>query len=436
LFIVRYLRFLQISMHQFVRYRLFYIRGHAMALDVQTLFFLTMYVEVILGLLLLLAWVQNPSTQAMAWWGSAHLMRSLSVAFYGLYGSVPGVVSIELAGVLLFTSFGLTWAGARVFDGRSAHPAWVLSGAVLWLVASQFPGFLGSGELRNLLSAVIVAGFSWAAAWELWRGRTEALMSRWPAIILLFAHGVSFLLRTPLNAAQLASDHALASAWVTVLSAESLLFSISIAFVALAIGKERSEQGHKVAARVDPLTGLPNRRAFMTDGQEITRTQIARGRPVAVFLIDLDHFKNINDSYGHAMGDRVLKLFSEVCRERLRATDLVGRLGGEEFGVLIADATRDNAFLVAERIRSAFQDAARMVEAEPVAATLSIGVSINQDPEQNFDAMLNQADQALYRAKGRGRNRIELAPLAGIEMSDTAKAQLAERLSGSVRAPA
>lgn len=408
-----------------------------MALDVHTLFFLTMYVEAILGLLLLLAWVQNPGTRALAWWGSAHLLRSLSVALYGMYGSVPGVVAIEMAGVLLFTSYGLTWAGARVFDNRSPNPVWLMSGAVLWLLASQFAGFISSGDLRNLLSAGIIAGFSWAAAWELWRGRTEALVSRWPAIILLFAQGVLFLVRSPLTAsAQLGSDHVLASAWLTVLSAESLLFSISIAFVALAIGKERSEQGHRVAARVDPLTGLANRRAFLADGDTITRHQFSRGRPVAVFLIDLDHFKAVNDKYGHAMGDRVLKLFAEICGEKLRASDLVGRLGGEEFAVLISDATRDNAFLVAERIRTAFQDAGRMVEGEPLAATLSIGVAISQDPEQNFETMLSQADQALYRAKGRGRNRVELAPLAGLDMSDGAKAQLAERLSGSAQAPA
>lgn len=408
-----------------------------MALDVHTLFFLTMYVEAILGLLLLLAWVQNPGTRALAWWGSAHLLRSLSVALYGMYGSVPGLVAIEMAGVLLFTSYGLTWAGARVFDNRSPNPVWLMSGAVLWLLASQFAGFISSGDLRNLLSAGIIAGFSWAAAWELWRGRTEALVSRWPAIVLLFAQGVLFLVRSPLTAsAQLGSDHVLASAWLTVLSAESLLFSISIAFVALAIGKERSEQGHRVAARVDPLTGLANRRAFLADGDTIARHQFSRGRPVAVFLIDLDHFKAVNDKYGHAMGDRVLKLFAEICGEKLRASDLVGRLGGEEFAVLISDATRDNAFLVAERIRTAFQDAGRMVKGEPLAATLSIGVSISQDPEQNFETMLSQADQALYRAKGRGRNRVELAPLAGLDMSDGAKAQLAERLSGGAQARA
>ena len=187
------------------------------------------------------------------------------------------------------------------------------------------------------------------------------------------------------------------------------MFSISIAFVLLAMAKERTELGHKTAAMIDPLTGLANRRAFMQDAESITRRQAAAGRPVAVFLIDFDHFKSINDRFGHATGDRVLRLFAEICTANLRSTDLVGRLGGEEFAVLMADANRDNAFLVAERLRAAFETAAMVLDERTIASTLSIGVSIIQDPAQDLVSLLGQADQALYRAKARGRNRVELA---------------------------
>src|SRR5215216_2650355 len=382
-----------------------------MPLDIQTLFVLTMYVEAILGLLLLLAWVQNVATHAVAWWGSAHLMRSLSVALYGMYGWAPDLISIDFAGALLFTSFGVTWTGARLFDGRQTRPGSLALGAILWVLACRFPGFADSNALRTLVSGAIIAGFSWASAYEFWRGRGESLVSRWPAIILLFGHGALFLLRTPVSAlvSPAAEDIALTSAWLTVLSAEALLFSISIAFVLLAMAKERTELGHKTAAMIDPLTGLANRRAFMQDAESITRRQAAVGRPVAVFLIDFDHFKSINDRFGHATGDRVLRLFAEICTANLRSTDLVGRLGGEEFAVLMADANRDNAFLVAERLRAAFEMAAMVLDERTIASTLSIGVSIIQDPAQDLAALLAQADQALYLAKARGRNRVELA---------------------------
>src|SRR5215216_6665757 len=113
-----------------------------MSLDVNTLFFMTMYIEAILGLLLLLAWVQNTGMGAMAWWGAAHLMRSLSIALYGSYGTAPELLSIDLAGALLFTSFGVTWAGVRIFDGRQPRVGAPLAGATVWVGATQVPGLL------------------------------------------------------------------------------------------------------------------------------------------------------------------------------------------------------------------------------------------------------------------------------------------------------
>src|SRR5262245_14640169 len=127
-----------------------------MGLDIRTLFFLTMHVEALLGILLLLAWVQNWKTRAMAWWASAHFLRSLSVALYGQYGNVPDLISIEVAGFLLFISYGLTWAGARVFEGRSAQPWWIASGAVIWVAANRYGNFAFADDPRNLLSAAIV----------------------------------------------------------------------------------------------------------------------------------------------------------------------------------------------------------------------------------------------------------------------------------------
>lgn len=133
-------------------------------------------------------------------------------------------------------------------------------------------------------------------------------MSRWPAIFIMFAHGSVFLLRTPLSTAPPWSpaDHSFSSAWLAVISTEALLATISTAFILLAMAKERAELRHKNAALIDPLTGLANRRAFLHDAGELIRRQAARGRPVAMFMIDLDRFKSINDRFGHAVGDRAL----------------------------------------------------------------------------------------------------------------------------------
>jgi len=378
-----------------------------MPLDVKTLFLLTVDVEAMLGLLLLFAWVQNTSIKAIAWWGSAHLLRTLSIALYGLFGSAPELVSLDLSNALLFTSYAVAWSGARVFDGREPRPAWLVVGATIWVLASQIPQFAQAVEIRALLSNMIVTAFLWLTAFEFWRGRNERLLSRWPAIFILFSHGAIFLLRSPINVLLgPSSDPALASAWMNVISTEEVLATISIAFILLAMAKERTELHHKTAAMVDPLTGLANRRAFLDSAAQLTQAQTARDVPVAVFMIDLDRFKSVNDRFGHSIGDEVLRIFAESAQVNLRPTDIVARLGGEEFAVLLADACRDNAFKVAERIRSTFAALAATVGGHAVNATASIGVAIIQDPLQDVQALLAQADQALYRAKARGRNRV------------------------------
>ena len=178
----------------------------AVDLDVNTLFMVTMQVEIMLGLVLFFAWAQNFSKRALAWWGSAHLMRAISIMLLGLYGSVPDSLSIDLANAVLFGSFALTWCGARVFDQRRPEPVIALAGVAVWLLACRLQAFTTTVELRLLVGSGIVTAYTWAAAYEFWRGRDEALVSRWPAIFMLFAHGALFLLRTPLGAVAHVSD--------------------------------------------------------------------------------------------------------------------------------------------------------------------------------------------------------------------------------------
>ncbi len=330
-----------------------------MNLDVNTLFLVTIYVEAILGLLLLFAWVQNTAIYAVAWWGFADLLRAASIMLFGMYGRVSDLISIDLANAVLFTAFALTWTGARVFDHRRPLPILLFGGAALWLVLCHVPIVAASWDARVLLSSGIITAYTWAAAYEFWRGRSEPLVSRWPAIFMLFAHGSLYLLRTPLGAMLPWSqdgDKMFQSVWLTVLSFEALLFTISIAFILLAMAKERTEFRHRTAALVDPLTGISNRRAFLQDGESQLRRQATDPRPIAVMLLDLDNFKSINDRFGHAIGDRVLQLFANVAGNCVRRADLFGRLGGEEFAAMLVDATRERAMAIAEDIRHSFAE--------------------------------------------------------------------------------
>ena len=136
-------------------------------------------------------------------------------------------------------------------------------------------------EARVLLSSGIITAYTWATAYEFWRGRSEPLVSRWPAIFMLFAHGALFLLRTPLSQVLPWSpaSQVFDSVWLTVLSFEALLFTIAIAFILLAMAKERTELRHKTAALIDPLTGIANRRAFLEEVVSLSKRQETRGPP-------------------------------------------------------------------------------------------------------------------------------------------------------------
>jgi diguanylate cyclase (GGDEF)-like protein len=383
-----------------------------MNLDVNTLFLVTIYVEAILGLLLLFAWVQNTAIYAVAWWGFADLMRAASIMLFGKYGSVSDLISIDLANAILFTAFAVTWTGARVFDHRK--PRWILlfSGAALWLVLYRIPAVQNSWDLRMLLSSGIITAYTWATAYEFWRGRSEPLVSRWPAIFMFFAHGALYLLRTPFGSMIApVNNQVFASVWITVLSFEALLFTIAIAFILLAMAKERTEYRHKTDSLIDPLTGIANRRAFLQDAEAQLKRQATEPRPMAVLLLDLDNFKSINDRFGHAIGDRVLQMFAEVGSGCMRRFDIFGRLGGEEFAALLVDTSRERALAVAEQIRASFVEVTAMVEGKPVVATVSVGVVISYDAVLDLSALLAQADHALYRAKDNGRNRIEIASI-------------------------
>jgi diguanylate cyclase (GGDEF)-like protein len=386
----------------------------AMNLDVNTLFMVTIYVEAILGLLLLFAWAQNMAIRAVCWWGFAHLIRAASVVLFGMYGTAPDLITIDLANAMLFTAFAVTWTGARVFDGRPVEPVYLVTGAVLWLLICRLPVLANAIDLRALIASGIITAYTWLTAYEFWRGRSEQLVSRWPAIFMLFAHGALFLLRTPLVSIlpwTPSNADMFGSVWLTVLSFEALLFTISVAFILLAMAKERTELRHRTAAMVDPLTGIANRRAFLADAAALAKRHNGNPKPSSMLLVDLDHFKSINDTFGHALGDRVLEIFTATARQALRGSDLIGRLGGEEFAALLYDMDQDAAVGVAERIRASFAAATGDVDGRTVTATVSIGVAHCDGAAFEVAELLAQADRALYFAKERGRNRVEVASL-------------------------
>jgi diguanylate cyclase (GGDEF)-like protein len=170
------------------------------------------------------------------------------------------------------------------------------------------------------------------------------------------------------------------------------------------------EQAYKeieALSKTDALTGIGNRLFFIESAKKELYRCSRYGMDACILYMDIDHFKRINDSYGHVAGDATLSHFARVCRAQLRETDIFGRIGGEEFCVLLPHTPMNEALSTAERIRMSVESATLAWEGQTIVVTVSIGVALFQD-EKEFSELLNRADRALYNAKKQGRNRIEI----------------------------
>ncbi len=383
----------------------------SLSLDVGTLFVIAICVTLLLGLLLLLVWTQE-RMPALGWWGVAYLIGAFSGAIWRFGDLTGSELPAGIANILLFITVGMIWSAARLFQGRRVRWGPMFLGAVVWLVAWMFPAFAHSATARMFVSSVIVASYTFLIAIEFWRERRQSLLRRWPALLVPMLQGAIFLF--PVALATLSQDgnvfRSLARVWISVFVVEILLYVVGAAFIVLILAKDRSVRFYKIAAATDPLTGILNRRGFF-QGAAIVMDRNRRSlTPVNVLAFDLDHFKSINDRWGHAVGDSVLQLFAAVVRKTMRAGDVVSRVGGEEF-VAILPGTLTDAAAVAERVRAAFAAAGAELDGRQIAATVSAGVACGS-PLVTVEALMAGADAALYRAKMNGRNRVETADQA------------------------
>jgi diguanylate cyclase (GGDEF)-like protein len=379
-----------------------------MELHTPTLALVAVFIAAILGVLLLLAWRRDQSTIALAWWGLGYMLGGVGFVLLMGRGAIPNVLSIEIANSFILLCYSFLYAGTRAFSGRDTPVTVFLIAPLIWLTAMRVPAFSEVIELRVVAISSMQCVFATLTAYELWRERAEPLLSRWPIIVLLLSQSVLLNVRmiAVVTTPMLSDRDFLRSPAFGVMAFGTVLYTITLAFLLLSMTKERSELRHKIAALIDPLTGLANRRAFMSDAETMIAQRASRSEPIAVLLADLDHFKKINDVHGHSCGDRALKLFATALNRCIGPDDLAGRIGGEEFAILLTGSSEEAACAVAERVRCAFADAAIEVDGRALRATVSIGVAVSRIGAHDLASLLARADQALYRAKANGRNRV------------------------------
>jgi diguanylate cyclase (GGDEF)-like protein len=381
-------------------------------LDSYTILVTTIVTLIFLGSALLYFWNRDRRSTWLLWWSIPFIVGGLAVISYTRPNWSTDFNAIAIGNALRLAALGLLWEGARVFSGRKPM-LWPLAALIgVWVGLCLYPPFLASMHVRiigvSLINSAVVLG----AAWELWRGRAEHLPSRFPAIVVFCSFAVFMLLRIPFVAVAPFPYGAakMDSMWLGGFNLMVFVHAFFLGLLLIALTKERLELQQRNIALVDPLTGLMNRRAFMG---HVERNTLRRGltpESTALLILDLDHFKAVNDQYGHEIGDKVLASFGAVAQACVRPTDLLYRLGGEEFCCVLPDTDVHAALRVAERIRKAFAGHAYPhTNGQIIPATVSIGIATADQAGFDLEVLVAAADAALYEAKSRGRNRVVVA---------------------------
>jgi diguanylate cyclase (GGDEF)-like protein len=348
-----------------------------------------------------------PTIKGLREWAAAPVILFLATLLFGARGTIPNFLSIVVGNLFLLSGAALLYFGSQRFLGRKASVK-LWAGLILVALAPLFwfsvvaPHY---GVRIGIISA-LMASMSFAHALVILRHAPRTFSTYFTAtslLVLALAQALRFRSAFGLAATDGIFDNFQPeqTAYITIYSLTIL--TTTIGTVLMATDRLRGELEH--LATHDSLTGALNRRALI----EACELELARCRRndkvMALLMIDLDHFKAINDTHGHPVGDRVLVDFVARVKSLLRQPDRLGRFGGEEFVALLPETSPDEARVVAERLRATIEASA----GELPPCSVSIGITVSRPDDAGLDRMLTEADAALYQAKRGGRNRVETA---------------------------
>lgn len=380
-------------------------------MDYGTFFFTNIAsVSVFTACICVLAW-RNRRLTGMWWFAGAMLAGLVKLILQGLEGKVPPVLSSMLANELYLVAFMMQWMGLRWFVVRKPLQSrwpWIAVGLVLAAYSGLYLGKIPyTGNVVNI-PFVVVCG---ASAWMMFRhGRPPfAVVSRVAAVVLCGAMCVAAYRAALTNLRYIRpweTIHAQTDPrWLYSLAGMAFFATCMVMcflwFLVAELNRELAEQ-----ARTDSLTGALNRRAM----EEAALREMARsmryGYMLCMIMIDIDNFKHLNDSRGHAAGDRALQAFTRQIQTMLRRQDLLARTGGDEFTILLPDTPVSAGVAAAERVRKAIEALEVPFESGPIRFTVSAGVAQLDPVQGGWEGMMKRADEAMYEAKRNGRNSV------------------------------
>ena len=347
-------------------------------------------------------------------WAAALLVNAIGHLLIMLRGLIPDVLSIVVGNLMLSSVFVGMIAAVYQFQGRPVRWPLLLAPPLLVLVFVSV--FIDNFPARvSFVGLVIGLQAVWALLAALSHRHATVGRGQWLLVAGLLLEAVVLGVRalvaisTHSEATNILQSSALQT--LTFLATFSVVLVSSVGFVFMS--RDRADENNRVLAALDPLTGVANRRSLIAAlDRDMARAQRMR-EPMALMMVDIDHFKDVNDRYGHPAGDRVLCSVVNVLRQRVRAQDLVGRYGGEEFMVLLPDTGLTGAQQLARALCKAVEESRCPADGVPgpgIAVTVSIGVFGGRlESGDSWDMLIAAADRALYQAKNNGRNRVEVA---------------------------
>jgi diguanylate cyclase (GGDEF)-like protein len=376
-------------------------------LSIPTIMVCTSITTLVVAMALTYVWFNDSREKANGWWCLAMWVATLATAILATRTTLPAWFSIGLGNMATSMAFGLVWAGFVAFSGGRPSYKVIAVGPLAWVVCYYgFEDFRNDINSRIIAISLIYGFYGVLIARRAWLGWKEEQLPSFLATIVFYGlHSFAYAARIPATIMYPAiEDHGLIFApWFAVVAIEGFALTIFSTFVFMALIKERAERRYRLAAEIDSLTGVSSRRYFVSE----TRTTLARKPKAAVLvLLDLDHFKKINDSYGHMAGDRVLQAFANHVSSKIRPGMLFGRLGGEEFGLFLPDFSEEKASEFLDDVRAGVEALDIRFNGNTLKVTTSIGAVSVDEAGHDFDNLMAAADNALYVCKDEGRNRV------------------------------
>lgn len=348
-----------------------------------------------------------------------------TVAFFCAFlGSLNYLLRPYLPPAFAHVSIAMLSVGTAYFNLHACRlhlglPMWRLRTGLLFLLV--LGGLFGGLDILQTNTPLRFGLFSLTggclflyAGWILTRYQRSTYPNRYLFGVVCALHGLFMLLRplALLGSTDLPHDFSQVLDRAVPAIIESLIAMQILFFSVLMLVNEHLNAELRRLAQMDPLTDVFNRRAFLNLLDKAVSLAQRRQTVVPLLLIDLDHFKAINDTHGHVQGDLALRHFVGIAQSIIRREDVLGRLGGEEFAIFLPETDLAEAVEVAERLRTAVAQSAVALNGVAASFTVSIGVATCQHRDA-LEAAIQQADEAMYQAKAQGRNRVAQAPTAG-----------------------